>query len=719
MSRRIFSGLLITLLISSVLMAGSRQGHGIIRKVSEGKPGRAPIVEFEGKFASHFSGQRFLPWNFKVALDATGEKTGTYIYVVDGLIVPDRIGKKALVEGRRAAWSEDVIAIQTFDEISEVGIIKSISKEGFVMTKMENATPGYDRPAGSKDFPFRVEKDALFFHNSQPAQQGEVVKEGNYVRWMGANPQTINVIEAFEPIRAFPGAYKNSTFGTITGYDAENKKIKALVQLPGGEIQEKTMVPRKHVSLDGHFLPRTAEAIFRWHAAFETGRQAFFFCHRGSTDPNEVYVQSQRPGEIKGRLEKVDGTTLSIAVWQDSAMTTITVGMDVDARVRWNYRDAKASDALKPGSWIHIIPAHPMQVLSGRWDMPSKPALAGPPAVAELKGEAKGSDTVALTWPSTAGLGLPTVAYRIYRDGKSIGTSMDGAFIDEGLKEKTSYAYVVKGVDRWGKEAASGKEISVLTTADTTAPVLLGSGANSETDTIELRFNEAMSAESLAAGSVALSEGATVEAVTFNEDKTIATLKTSDLAYGKTYTVTLSAAKDASAEGNRLAPEPVSVTAWPPLKIEGIKATTGKKYELGVVEIGGKIQTDRKDTIKKAPAMFVGLPLLRTPRDEKKNEVGSQSLSFTVNRPTRVYVMINSSHLGAGFKGFKALDRETTGIKANTNFLAHAKLFTKPGEITLPFPIKTGRNSMYWLIFEPVESQEENGVGREQGRTNL
>ena len=56
---------------------------------------------------------------------STGESTGTYIYIVDGLIVPDTIGRQeALVPGRRVAFTEDVIAIATNDEVSDVGIVR-------------------------------------------------------------------------------------------------------------------------------------------------------------------------------------------------------------------------------------------------------------------------------------------------------------------------------------------------------------------------------------------------------------------------------------------------------------------------------------------------------------------------------------------------------------------------------------------------------------------
>ena len=177
---------------------------------------------------------------------------------------------------------------------------------------------GYGEPTGSVDISFQLDPDTAFLVDTEPATREAVLLPGAYVRRIGAVPQTINVIEPVVPIRSFPGAYANSRIGTITGYDPATRTITAMVQLADGSVIEDGG-PRKHVSLDSHFLPRTDESYHRLHAAFEPGREAFFFCHRGSTDPNEVYIQHKRPGEVKGRLLSVSGSTLTIETWQDGA----------------------------------------------------------------------------------------------------------------------------------------------------------------------------------------------------------------------------------------------------------------------------------------------------------------------------------------------------------------------------------------------------------------
>ena len=364
-----FSLIIGLLLILGDLQAGSRQGHGIIVSVDDNGED-PPKIEIEGVFASHFSGQRYLPWQHQLTLVATGEKTGTYIYIVDGLIVPDSIGRRALLPGRRIAFTEDVIAIATSEEISDVGILKSFSDDALVLTKMENAELGYGRPVGFKDITFSLDEDTDFIMNAQVSSRSEVMVPGAYVRRIGAVAQTINVTEAVTPIRAFPGAYVNSRVGTITGYDPDTRTVKAMMQLADGNVIEQEVIARKHVSLDSHFLPRTEDSYFRFHAAFEPGRRVFFFAHRNSVDPNEVYIQSRRPGEVQGRLVEVSDSTLAIEVWGQGKLQTVNVQVEANARVRWNYRDASRAEAFKLGSWIHIMPSHGMQVVAGRWDEP-------------------------------------------------------------------------------------------------------------------------------------------------------------------------------------------------------------------------------------------------------------------------------------------------------------------------------------------------------------
>ena len=457
----------------SCLTAGSRQGHGIITAVSQGKPGHPPTIQIEGKFASHFSGQRFLPWNFSLQLKATGEQTGTYIYIVDGLVVPDHIGKMALAPGRRVAFSEDCIAIETSDEMSELGIITAVDGNSVVLTKVENATPGYGREQGQKDFTFELVENTTFIQDAQPATREQVLQAGTYARIMGAAPQTINVIEPFAPIRSFPGNYAGSAWGTITGYDKEKHVVSALVQNPDGSVKERDFIARKHVSLDGHYLPRTDADRFRWHAAFEVGREALFFCHRGSTDPNEVYIQSVKTGEIKGILKAVTDDALEVAVWRDGAMTPISVPRESTARYRLNYVDTDADAALKVGQWIHIRPSHGMQVVTGRWDQPTTPDTKPAPSVTDLQAEPGAVGEIHLSWTSTFGLGLPTVAYFIYRDGELVGTSSSGTFTEHSLAEATTYSYTVRSVNRWGITSADSAIASGTTVIDTIAPTII------------------------------------------------------------------------------------------------------------------------------------------------------------------------------------------------------------------------------------------------------
>ena len=110
--------------------------------------------------------------------------------------------------------------------------------------------------------------------------------------------------------------------------------------------------------------------------------------------------------------------------------------------------DTEVSEALKPGSWIHVLPGHGMQVVAGRWDAPIEADHSPPPPAADLTAIANAPGEVTLAWTPAIGPGLPAVAYKVLRDGRPVGTSIDGRFVDTGLAEETEYAYSVRAVRR-------------------------------------------------------------------------------------------------------------------------------------------------------------------------------------------------------------------------------------------------------------------------------
>ncbi|MGB0242341.1 MAG: Ig-like domain-containing protein [Verrucomicrobiales bacterium] len=695
--------------------AGSRQGHGIILTVNDDDENRPPTINVQGVFASHFSGQRFLPWTFRLTLNGTGEKTGKFIYVVDGLLVPDTIGRRALVPGRRAAWSEDVIAIQTFDEVSDLGIVKSVNGDEVTLTKMENAEPGYGKPAGSKDLPFAIDADATYWQDNQSSDRATVLAVGNYVRRIGACAQTVNVIEPTAAIRSFPGAYVNSCYGTITGYDPKTRKITALAQGADGSVSERQLIARKHVSLDSHYLPRTAESSFRLNAAFEPGREAFFFCHRGSTDPNEVYVSSVRPGEVKGRLVSATDNSLTVAVWQDGAFVERKVALDADARIRWNYQDADRATALRPGAWVHMVPASPMRLLAGRWDSPIKADEHPAPVIKNIAAKAIDSASIRVTWDDAGSFGGPTVAYAIYRDGEQVGTSFTTEFIDTGLSEKTSHSYTVRGVSRWGGQGGKAAAVSAQTPLDTTAPTLVEATADSDTEQIALVFDKPMAAKQAQTASNYRLTGGTISAATLSDDGLTVKLTTSGLEEGKDYTLTVSGLVDATISKNAYkAAGSLTMQAWPVLQITEISVPSGNDYKMDQLAYGMKPFFDRKDLIDEMPEGWEGLPVMRTYQDDKKFDPGEAKLTFRVNRPVIMRVVSQAKHVAGGLK-FRRLDPNTTYIrnKPGAKLGVHEIFIAKPGAISLPSRLSRGRDTwtVYILVFEPAT--EDPGASQE------
>ena len=691
--------------------AGSRRA-GIILTVNDDDENHRRSVQ--GVFASHFSGNDSA-LDLPPTLNGTGEKTDAFIYVVDGLLVPTP-SDSALWCLAAAAWSEGVIAIQTFDEVSDLGIVKSVNGDEVTLTKMENAEPGYGKPAGSKDLPFAIDADATYWQDNQSSDRATVLAVGNFVRRIGACcAQTVSVIDR-PAIRSFPGAYVNSCYGTITGYDPKTRTITALAQGADGSVSERQLIARKHVSLDSHYLPRTAESSFRLNAAFEPGREAFFFCHRGSTDPNEVYVSSVRPGEVKGRLVSATDNSLTVAVWQDGAFVERKVALDADARIRWNYQDADRATDLRPGAWVHMVPASPMRLLAGRWDSPIKADEHPAPVIKNIAAKAIDSAGIRVTWDDAGSFGGPTVAYAIYRDGEQVGTSFTTEFIDTGLSEKTSHSYTVRGVSALGRprrQGCSGQRAE--TPLDTTAPTLVEATADSDTEQIALVFDKPMAAKQAQTASNYRLTGGTISAATLSDDGLTVKLTTSGLEEGKDYTLTVSGLVDATISKNAYkAAGSLTMQAWPVLQITEISVPSGNDYKMDQLAYGMKPFFDRKDLIDEMPEGWEGLPVMRTYQDDKKFDPGEAKLTFRVNRPVIMRVVSQAKHVAGGLK-YRRLDPNTTYIrnKPGAKLGVHEIFIAKPGAISLPSRLSRGRDTwtVYILVFEPAT--EDPGASQE------
>lgn len=106
---------------------------------------------------------------------------------------------------------------------------------------------------------------------------------------------------------------------------------------------------------------------------------------------------------------------------------------------------------------------------AGRESDPSDPASAttlsepGPPPPADLEATAIGPAQIDLEWNPPVGALRPVEGYRVYRDGKPLGTVVATAFADTGLSPDTEYEYAVSSVDDRGIEGELSAGVSATT----------------------------------------------------------------------------------------------------------------------------------------------------------------------------------------------------------------------------------------------------------------
>ena len=85
---------------------------------------------------------------------------------------------------------------------------------------------------------------------------------------------------------------------------------------------------------------------------------------------------------------------------------------------------------------------------------PSKPASLG--------GTATSSSTASLWWTASTD-DVAVVAYRVFRDGKLVGTVTSPAFADAGLKAGTKYTYFVTAIDAAGNVSVKSSGYTLVT----------------------------------------------------------------------------------------------------------------------------------------------------------------------------------------------------------------------------------------------------------------
>ena len=182
---------------------------------------------------------------------------------------------------------------------------------------------------------------------------------------------------------------------------------------------------------------------------------------------------------------------------------------------------------------------------------------------------------VSLSWTASTD-NLAVTGYKIYKAGgylKTVGTTTTS---DTSLAASTHYCYTVSAVDAANNESAQSTQACATTSApttDTTAPTIssttpaLGASNIAVNETISAIFSEAMNAATITTSTFTLkgSDNSTTTRGTISYAGTTATFKPEHaLAYGMTYTATISTAVKDEA-GNNIANQYTwSFTTTPP-----------------------------------------------------------------------------------------------------------------------------------------------------------
>ena len=129
------------------------------------------------------------------------------------------------------------------------------------------------------------------------------------------------------------------------------------------------------------------------------------------------------------------------------------------------------------------------------WNLLDAGDTTPPEAAEDVKANALSHQEVELTWAPGHDGESGVDGYEIYRDGVLVGkaSAKETRFVDTGLKEQTTYSYVVRIIDK-GYNYTDSEAAVVTTLADTKAPRILQARLE-DTGTITLTFDKPMDRE--------------------------------------------------------------------------------------------------------------------------------------------------------------------------------------------------------------------------------
>lgn len=221
-----------------------------------------------------------------------------------------------------------------------------------------------------------------------------------------------------------------------------------------------------------------------------------------------------------------------------------------------------ASAATENVSWEPDFDASRMEydTIGLRPDFPQEYGSASPaqlPPPAGLQAKPLGSDRVQLSWQSAVAEGQPSVLYMVYRDGVPVATTTSTSLEDHGLTERTVYRYAVAArVREFAPAGPRSPECEVRTPADTTPLLLRGVLAGDHAEHVWVRFSKPVDpATAGMAANYQIDQGIQILEAKPQAVPALVRLRTTPLAPGTTYRLTVRSVTDTAAARNPVAPD--------------------------------------------------------------------------------------------------------------------------------------------------------------------
>ena len=264
--------------------------------------------------------------------------------------------------------------------------------------------------------------------------------------------------------------------------------------------------------------------IYEWHGRHDNLNIA-------SNVPFKIFINGS---VVKtGKIDQTQNT----GKWNQLGVVSVNKGDRVEVVLSNNANGYVLSDAIK-------------FVLNSAGQIDTTPP--NPPK--NLRSFEKTENQIGLRWdpPDPASDGDRASRYIVFRNGQEIGRVSSQQFLDQGLKENTSYSYEVYSVDDWGNRSASPAQAIFSTLADQTPPEVIKVFLHTANRLVVV-FNEAVSKQTAEnVTNYAVDGGIAVQHASLAEDGMTVILSTTNHEANKIYHITVSGIQDLAVQPNTL-----------------------------------------------------------------------------------------------------------------------------------------------------------------------